>query len=194
MPNIETTYKKDFWERLSSGGGITGGGFAFHCGAVSTMGQGDTFAGLPFGIDTGDDIIDMSTQQTEYTLLGMKKTLPNVEQFIQGIDITCAAGTTESYTWRLLLNPTLSAALTYNPVPNHYLEYAVGDGAITVTNQGHVMYSGVGISRSNKSVSNISKALRIGRDLAGNYDELVLSYTPHNNGQDVAASINGIMI
>jgi hypothetical protein len=64
----------------------------------------------------------------------------------------------------------------------------------SAANRGYVVASGVGASRSAQTVGNISRALRLGRTIAGVYDELVLTIEANASNQDVSAAINGIMI
>lgn len=180
---------------ITSSGGSSS--FIFICGAVSTMGATGEFSGLPFNIDTGTSVVGCSTGGTEYAIIGVKKTLPNVEQFLKSISIASSAGAGETYRWRLHMNPTVTGTFTYSAVPDHYLERALGAGSATISagaNEGYIMASGMGTSRAQQTSLDISKALRIGMSVAGVYDELVLAYTPHQANQNMAATINGIMI
>ena len=177
-------------EVRSSGGS---GGFTQVCSQVSTLGGGSDFGGIPVFQDTGNSSIALSTSGTEYPVVGLRKNIRNVELFLENLSFSISAGANEIGRWRLLLNPTLSAGLTWNPITNTGFDGAVGDGSITVTTANFIIASGASASRGSAQLSP-SQALRIGETISGTFDEIVFCFTPLSAGQDIAASLGGVSI
>lgn len=177
-------------EIRSTGGA---GSFDFTCAQVSTQINSFNFNGIPFCVDSGNDTINLPTAGTEYPILGLRKSDRHWELFKQDVTIISSAGTNHSYRWRLLKNPTLSADLTWGSSSVDGVEYAVGNGVITVSDAGHEVAAGVGVARSSGSLA-ISQALRPGCTIDGTFDELILAITPFSNSQDVGATINSIRV
>lgn len=169
------------------------GTFDFVCGAVSSMGGDIESSGLPTSSDSGSTLINLATAGTKYPIIGIKKSIKSVEHFISDISVINLAGNNESYVWTLEINPTLSSALTYTTEPISTIQEAVGDGAITVTSDGYIIASGYGAARATIETE-ISRAVRIGQTIDGVFDELILSVTPMQSGQSVAASINSVVV
>lgn len=65
------------------------------------------------------------------------------------------------------------------------------DAGETVTAPGKIIFSGSGASRS-AITSSISRALRIGRSIAGVYDEVVLTYTPYSTNHNAVGTLDGL--
>lgn len=169
------------------------GTFHFSCGTVNSMGGDFAAAGLPISMSTGNSRIAMAVSGTEYLLSAMKKNNRFVEMIINLISITTSTQTGKTYTWRLLANPTFSAAPSFTPISNGFLDIATGDGVITITDQGHVLASGTGVSRTSIEVE-ISRGLRLGAKIDGTFDVYAMSFTPHDATQEVAASMDLIVI
>jgi hypothetical protein len=150
-------------EIRSTGGA---GDFDFVCGQVSSQINSFNFNGVPFCVDSGSTFINLATAATEYAILGLRKSDRHWELFKQDVTIVSPAGPNQAYRWRLLQNPTLSAGLTWGNTTVAGVDYAIGDGAITVSDIGHELASGVGISRSSGSLV-ISQALRPGCTVDG---------------------------
>jgi hypothetical protein len=87
----------------------------------------------------------------------------------------------------LLLNPTLSAPLTFNPVSR--IEFAVGTGQ-TVTADGRVL-DAIPVDLSSvvaDLAENVLASLSVG--IAGTADVLVLAYTPASANQTILGSLS----
>ena len=79
--------------------------------------------------------------------------------------------------WTLQMNPTLSAPLTYGSITNSAMQTAPGDGVITVSSAGTIIDSGY-LSGKDSSSAVIENALRVGMDIDGTLDELILCMRP----------------
>ena len=177
-------------EVRSTGGA---GDMTFVCGNVNTMGAGIDGFGTPANIDSGNAYISCNSAGTEYPLLGVKKNDPTADFVIKGVSVSASAGAAEILRWRLLLNPTLSSALSYSAVTNSYIDKAAGDGTITVTSEGYCIAAGNGGARSGNT-ANISRALRLGMSIAGVYDEIILAVTPLDSTQKYHAVLDGEIV
>jgi hypothetical protein len=79
------------------------------------------------------------------------------------------------------LNPTLSAALTYGSAgAGSYAEYAVGNGTITVTGAGTVLWSNYYVvnTQTPPSILELDYLSNIGMTLGNVSDQLVICGTP----------------
>lgn len=173
-------------EIRSTGGA---GSMKFVCASVKTGGQISEQFGTPLAVDT-DGAISASASGTEVALIGLRKNDPYAEFVPTSVDIGSSAGAGVLYRWRLLLNPTLSAGLSYSALSDDPFDVAIGTGE-TVSNPGKIISSGSGASRSSIT-SSISKALRIGRSISGVYDELVLAYTPYSTNHTAVGTLDGL--
>ena len=165
------------------------------CANVSSGGVITTGYGLPVSYDTGNNSISLTTTGIEYVVLLLRKTDPHVEFFPDKIAAACSGGATQLYRWRLLINPTISNGTpVYTETVPSFVEKAIGDGTMTIDpGTGYQVDAGVASARSSDT-SGISRALRIGRSIAGVYDVMALGITPFGNGQDVASVVSGTII
>jgi hypothetical protein len=93
--------------------------------------------------------------------------------------------------WELQYNPTLSAALSYSNVDNSGLQSAVGGGE-TVTTDGYVVASGyiAGTNQMTNIVSaELQNAIRLGSEIDGTVDQLVLVAVLIDGSPEVYASL-----
>jgi hypothetical protein len=182
-------------EIRSSGGA---GSLKFVCGSVQTGGLISDQFGTPVSADTGDGMISLGTAGTEYMVLALRKTDPTAEFFVQNVDVSMTSGANNLFRWRLHLNPSLSAGITYGAISGAAgapleISISAATAATTISGAGHVIASGSGAARATSS-NDISKALRIGVTVAGVYDQLVLSCVPYANSEDITGSIQGFYI
>lgn len=174
-------------EIRSTGGS---GSFNFSCANVGTLGSITPTFGTPVSVDTGASLLTLSTD--EEAVLGLRKNDPTIEFFPGAVDISANGASTAIYRWWLSINPVLSAPLSYTAIPNTFIDGAMGTGQI-VTTRGHVIATGSGVARSD-SAGEIPHALRVGREIAGDYDELVLSVDRLAGAQSITASMDGTVI
>ncbi len=168
------------------------GNLTFICANVGSQGIINEGFGMPISVSTGSTLINYPTASIEYPILSIRKNDARAELYPLNIDIASTGAASELYRWRLLLNPTLSSALSYSPLENTFVDVATGNSSITIIDEGHVIASGVGSARSSTDQI-INSALRLGQELGGTYDTYVLAVTLYSNGQDFAASFSGVI-
>ena len=162
------------------------------CSQISTEGS-ITEEGYNGSIDTGDTAITCTNVGTIYPILGIKKKAAHRNTSVK---ITSVDGQVTSNNdivkWMVCLNPTTSAALTYNDETNQPIQKAVGDGTITVTNVNRVIAQGYlrqGNSIPSESLEKDYLAY-LGTDIDANSEALVLCYMPLTASPATFGAIN----
>ena len=126
---------------------------------------------------------------TTYALLAIRKsaTYRNTATFLRRYASVLTSVNARGGMLLLLLNPTLSAPLTFNPVSR--IEFAVGTGQ-TVTADGRVL-DAIPVDLSSvvaDLAENVLASLSVG--IAGTADVLVLAYTPASANQTILGSLS----
>ena len=175
-------------EIISTGGA---GSMNMVCANVTSSGApaNDDY-GMSAVFDTGNALLSAGASGTEYAMLAVRKKSRSVDFEIRKAAMFASGLATEGLRWRLLINPTLSAAFTgWQSRASSMMEYATSS-SITVSDGGFILDAGYVNSRGTSS-SQINNAIRIGATLAGDYDEMVLALTPLSATVDVSASLVG---
>lgn len=157
------------------------GSMTYVCSQVSTEGSIDE-SGKIRAINTGSTAISLAAIGTTYPIKALRlNTTTYRDRYIK---LTRIGGFVSSTNDILLLsvqlNPTLSASLTYSAVANSAAEQADGNGTITVTSPGTVLFSQVIIQGSVFAPEPFLKDFLtvIGRTIADVSDQIVLCGTP----------------
>lgn len=170
--------KDGFW--LESVSASATGAMTYVCCQVSTEGSINE-SGKIRSVNTGSTAISLATVGTAYPIKALRLGSTFLDRYVK---ITGFSGFVSSNNDILLmtlqLNPTLSAALTYSAVPNSSAEQANGNGTITVTAQGTVLFSQIITQNSVFSPEAFLQDFLsvIGSTVADVSDELVLCGTP----------------
>lgn len=124
------------------GTGAGGGQLRYVCAQVATEGQiGES--GQGFSVDTGTPEVVMSSVDTTYPLIAVRKKAARLEAADEIIGVNVGVGSAnDRAVWSVQINPTLSAPLTYADITNFSIQKANGNGTITVTAPGTVIASG----------------------------------------------------
>ena len=131
----------------------------------------------------GTSEIQASTIDSAYAICGIRLKSAYIGTTIDELSLTMmeTTGGSNSYLWRLHLNPTLTSGLTYpaNGELNSAVEFGKGLPAGDVlTNLGIILDSGY-VAGSVKGLrTELTSALKLGSTIAGVRDQLVLSGTP----------------
>lgn len=140
------------------------------------------------GATTALDIA-AATPGTAYAICGirLKSAYLSADVRIERISIIETSGVNNPFLWKLHLNPTIAAALTWSDQPNSAVQFGVGDGSTPANNVisavGTVLAGGYQSRTDATANVAINTALRIGATIAGVADRLVLSGTPTTNNQ-----------
>lgn len=154
------------------------------CASVASEGAVDDV-----GVNRSFDVEDFQANSggTNYAVMGLrlKSSYRNIS--IKVNNLSLLAQTNDDFIWRACLNPTIAGTFTYNDQTNSSLQLAEGATANTVSDFGTIVGSGNGTGGT-QSLFSIPSALRIGSQIDGTMDELVLVVTPITNGLDIFAS------
>ena len=177
------------WEVRSTGGA---GSMRAICAQISTEGSINE-SGKQRSVNTGATGIALATIGTTYPILALRKNTAYRDKALKlfgvGAFVTSA---NDQLLITLQHNPTLSAALTYTPVPNNSAEVASGNGTITVTSPGTNLYSAFLAQNSILPANVLAEDFLsfIGMTLANVSDQLVLCGTPITAGITTFGALN----
>lgn len=136
--------------------------------------------------------ITCATAGTHYPLLSLRLNSTYLDKTIKQVGFSGFVNTTnDTGLLRLCLNPTLSAPLTYTTIANSAADFGVGNGTITATDLGTVLYS-MFIATNVVFAPNILERdflSQVGTALDGTSDQLVVVMTPISGNLDTRASI-----
>lgn len=155
------------------------------CSQVSTEGATQNEGGE--GISWYSEARAANTVGTIYALCGAKKQAAYRDHFCPVTEIGAAIQTADSGVLMLLLNPTLSAPLTYTNTSR--IQTGVNGSVITVTNPGRILKAvpmvsgGIQVQSPNALLRNLA----VGID--NTMSELVVAYAPQSANQTVFGSM-----
>jgi hypothetical protein len=164
-------------------------GFEMICAEVASEG-GVEPQGVSRGYDTGDTPVALATAGVAYAVMGLRLRSSHLglEVDLTNLDMLIPSAA-DDVIWRLYLNPTLSAPLTYANIPHSGLQGATGTGSITLSAVGEKILCGTATSTDTISVpANIAQ--KLGSLIDGTPDELVLVVTPLTNSTTIVAAAN----
>ena len=87
------------------------------------------------------------------------------------------------------MNPTYSGTVTYNAVTNYSCEYGLGATANTIATFGTILKAGY-LEANTAANLNLGTALKLGSNIDGTQDEIVVIVLPHGSNLDVHRAIN----
>ncbi len=175
------------WEIRSTTGT---GNFGQICAAVNTGGALE-LVGYPrvAGTNPGT-FINANSSGTRYLIAAIRMNNPHAV----GIDLGgFALGTTsDAFTLRLTLNPTIAGTVVWNSIANSGFEAALGNGAnpsnTTVTG-GTIVDVGYGSNIVRQGGLQANSLFQNGQAIDGTYDVLALEVEPHSANLDVRGAL-----
>ena len=136
------------------------------------------------GVNTASEI-QANTVGTPYAVCSIRLKPAHESQTARPVSITINNTTNGDVEWRLHLQPTLSASLTYFDQYESAVQFGVAQGGQTITNQGVVVAGGYISNDLPAQVQPLESSRSLGFTLAGSSTEFVLSVTPYTSNQDV---------
>ncbi len=170
--------KDGFW--LESVSNSATGSMICVCSQVSTEGSINE-SGKIRSVNTGSTAISLATIGTTYPIKAIRLGANFMDRYVKISGISgFVSSTNDILLLTLQLNPTLSASLTYAAVPNSSAEEASGNGTITVTSSGAILFSQIITQNSVFSPESFIQDFLtvIGTTIADVSDQLVLCGTP----------------
>lgn len=156
------------------------GSMTYVCSQVSTEGSINE-SGKVRSINTGSTAISLANVGTTYPLKAIRLATTFRDKYVKVTNINAfVSSTNDTLLLSLHLNPTLSAGLTYSALSNSAVEEASGNGTITVTSPGTVLYSQVITVNSVFSPDTFVQDFLsvLGMSIDNVSDEIVLCGTP----------------
>lgn len=161
------------------------------CSQVSTEGSIDE-SGKVGSVNTGNVAITLATIGTTYPVLGIRIKSVFRDRYIKVTGANVFISSSDTALLTVHLNPTLSAPLTYTGVVNRAVDTAIGNGTITITNPGTVLFSQT-ITQDAVLPSNIflnDFLTVLGVNIEDVSDQIVIGVTPITTNVTSFASLN----
>lgn len=137
-------------------------------------------------LSTSGTHVTCAAENTVYAIIGMKLKAANLGASIKMIDIELATNTANgNFEWFLVFNPVVTGTFVYNDRTNSSIQAAIASGSgptVTFNEQdvvtGGISMAGSGTVKIGQTEKGIENARRIGADIAGLADTLVLCVRP----------------
>lgn len=154
--------------------------FGCNCSTVISEG-GSTDLGILRYKSTAGTHVDANTENIVYAILGIRLKSTHLGAVVKLVNVSLAEHQgSNHYEWTLILNPTVAGTFTYGNETNSAVQTATGATANTVTG-GTIIDGGFASSAQKGGIATaqeIENALRLGADIAGTPDEIVLCVRP----------------
>lgn len=159
------------------------------CSCVMAEG-GNRQNGIPFSANSGNTAIGNFSAGVTVPLVNIRLKSTSATAAIRLVDFSAMASTTTNTLLQIVLNGAVSGtALTWNPITNSNVEYAVCSTSNSLSG-GTVLYSGY-FNKASNTVSAITESLfAVGASVAGVSDVLSLCLTPSNGNESYYGSMN----
>lgn len=166
--------------------GVGSGTLTTICSTVGSEGDiSDRFAG--YGANNGNVDLDADTINTLYAAVGIRLKSDKLFTQIDLKDVTFNASTNDDFHYEIWLNPTVAGTFTYVD-DEGCVQIAWGSTANTVSG-GTRIYSGV-LEGANSYKVDIINDLKIGSNINGSVDELVICIRPITAGLNIFTDFN----
>lgn len=168
-PNLPLRYE------IENDGTGSAASFEQICSTVISEG-GAQNTGLIRGLNRGTSFVT-GNNSSIYPLIALRLKAGYLGSSVKPVDFSLVCTSSAAYAWYLLLNPTVSTALSFTGITNSSIEAALTTTNTTTLTGGTILRSGVG-SQGNQggvSQSEIVDDFFLGSNIAGNRDVLVLA-------------------
>lgn len=167
------------------------GTFRYICNQIASAGSIDE-SWLGKGVNNGTTPISLGSTGTTYPILGVRKGTSYRDNPVIISNVDLLITTNDTLRWTLQINPTLSAGLTFGAVSNSAIEYANGNGTITVTDAGTTVANGYLRQGQtiNPSLFENNFLSQLSGSITGTQDQYVFCVTPISSSLSVLAGMN----
>lgn len=160
------------------------------CSTVISEGGSD-ITGIERAVDTGITQINLLTAGVFYPIVGIRLKDNCLDSTIDFLSTSVVVTSNQNLLYRVLLNPTITGTLTYSDEIDSCVQTTIGNGSQTVTG-GTVIRSGYISSQGRESTTNVKSSLRIGSNIDGTRDQMILCATPFSANTKVDASMGWV--
>lgn len=178
-PNLPIRYE------IANDGNGAADDFCHICSSVQSEG-GQQRNGVLRHTDSGS--VSGLSSGTKYAILGIRLQSGKVDGVVDLETLSLISTTTNDQAhWELIFNPTVAGTFTYANQTDSLVQTATGSSSNTVTVGTEI--DGGYFSTSLPVTNAVPNALRLGSDIAGTVDEIILACTPITNNITVQASL-----
>jgi len=160
------------------------------CSSVASEG-GSQALGTLFYTSTAGTHVDCNTENTIYAIVGIRLKTTHLSTTIRLLNMAMQVQTAGEFgEWMLIYNPTVAGTFTYSDITNSAIQKATGATANTVTgglfmSGGYIESGGGGGGGGGggnpvggSASAELNNALRLGSQIDGTRDEIVLCFRP----------------
>lgn len=159
------------------------------CSTVSSEGSIDK-VGIFRSVHTGTSVFNADVAGTTYAVKGIRLKAAYKNISIDPTQISVLATNNDDFRWDLMINPVIAGTFTYTDISNSSAQEATGTTANTVTlGVNSISIASGYVTGNTDSVFSVDNTKRIGVDLDGVMDQLVLCITPLTSGLDIHAAL-----
>tara|TARA_R110001606_G_scaffold47972_4_gene122083 strand:- start:498 stop:2018 length:1521 start_codon:yes stop_codon:yes gene_type:complete len=164
-----------------------GGSMNVICSTVGSEGSINKL-GKVTGIDDDGTHLDANSTSNWYAAIGIRLQTAKVDTLVDIIGGYLMSDTNDNFIFRVEINPTIAGTFTYTSIANSALEYALGATANTISAHGYIIGVGGGDSNTTQQID-IENAIRLGANLDGTLDEVVVLVKPLSSHLDIYRGI-----
>lgn len=169
----------------------TGGTGAMDHLCTSIISEGGVHpSGVLQSHSTGSTHIDASAANTVYAVLGARLKTTHLDATVIPMDFSMVSETADNFRWILCINPTIASTFTYGDLDNSACQIATGALANTISDTGFIISQGYSSTSSMSVDKQFESSLRIGSQIDGTRDEIVLAVMPLSANADIQAALN----
>lgn len=172
------------WEIRQTGAGS--GTFNYICASVNSEGSINKL-GKILSVNNGATHINANNTSNTYILHAIRLNSTNLDTLVDVLSFNSLSATNDAYLWSVVLNPSVTGALSFTTVTTSSLQHAVGTTQ-TITG-GTVLDSGY-VGAQNGDSKSIDNAIRLGATIGGVSDVLTFCVRPLSANLDVYGSIS----
>lgn len=177
------------WEIRQTGD--TAASFDYICGSVNTEGSINTL-GKVLSEDNGTTNISVGNTGRKYVMFSIRLKQTNLDAIIDILDASFLSTSNDDLLYNVYLNPTgMVGTLTHNDVTNSSIQIAKGDNTQYFVGEPTTSSKiDSGYIKSNQNFgATIENALRIGANIDGTADEIVVTIQPLTTNANVLPTI-----
>lgn len=168
--------------RIENDGTGAASSFDAICATVQSEGGIDPI-GQPFWLSNASTGVTGTSAGTVYALKGIQLKTTTLSQVIRFTKIDTVTTSNKAYEWLLYLNPTVAGTFTFSDFSGSRFQTATGVAANTIT--GGTILDGGYVYEGGSSVVPVNAEIRLGADISGTRDQIVLAFRPISNDTTV---------
>ena len=141
--------------------------------------------------NAGTDDIQLNNSGSKYAAIGIRLKTTHLDSVIDILGFDYLAETNDRALWELWLNPTVGAGtFNYTDVTNGAVQISVGNqtGGTPPTISGGTLLDSGYVGQQESIRESLDSAIKLGSQIDGTRDEIILAITPINSGLDAYVS------